>query len=139
MIFVDSNIFLHAFLKPRRVLTRKEKGIKEGAKAIVERLQKGEEFAITTAHLSEVVNIIEAGLGLEQSLGFLAWMGVCENARITPVAMKDYEQALPVARDRGVSANDALAYISMREMDISKVYSFDRHFDQFEGVLRLTE
>ena len=139
MKFVDSNVFLHAYLRPRRELTSKERGIKKRAKAIVEKLHGGEEFTITTAHLSEVVNLIEAGLGLEQSLGFLAWMGACENARISPVAMKDYEQALHVARNRNVSANDALAYVSMQKMDIAEAYSFDQHFDRFEDVERLTK
>ena len=139
MIFVDSNIFLHAFLRPRRELRSREREVKQRSKAIVERLRGGEEFTITTAHLSEVLNIIEAGLGLERSLGFLAWMGACENARITNVSKKDYEQALPVARNRKVSAIDALAYVSMRKMGITEAYTFDRHFDRFEDVTRLTE
>jgi len=70
MRFVDSNVFLHAFLRPRRTLTEREQLVKDEAKSIVKRLEEGEEAATTTVHLSEVVNILETGLGLERSLGF---------------------------------------------------------------------
>jgi predicted nucleic acid-binding protein len=31
-----------------------------------------------------------------------------------------------------VSANDALAYLLMKEHGLDEVYSFDRHFDQLD-------
>ena len=73
MRFVDSNVFLHAFLRPRRELTPRERDIKERAKEIIERIEAGEEVATTTVHISEVINIVESGLGLQESLGLLAW------------------------------------------------------------------
>ena len=135
-IFADSNVFLHAFLVPRRKLTRKEEKIKEGAKAIVSRLEAGEDAAMTAAHLSEVLNIIEAGLGLDRSLGFLAWIGASENVEVMPVDIEDYETALSIAREEKVSANDALAYLSMQRRGIREIYSFDKHFDRFEDIVR---
>jgi predicted nucleic acid-binding protein len=135
--FVDSNVFLHAFLKPRRKLTRQEEKIKNQAKGILRNLEGGEEAATTTAHLSEVLNIIETGLGLDRSLGFLAWVAASENMSIIPVTMEDYEIALPAAKDNHVSANDALAYVSMKGRHIGEIYSFDRHFDQFKDIVRL--
>ena len=83
MRFVDSNIFLHAFLIPRRRLTEQEQRIKEEAKSIVKRIEQDEEVATTTAHLSEVVNMIETGVSLQKSLGFLAWI-ITESIKVYP-------------------------------------------------------
>jgi predicted nucleic acid-binding protein len=136
MRFVDSNVFLHAFLKPRRELSKEEGRVKEAAKEIVRGIEGGEGVAMSTVHLSEVVNIIESGLGLQKSLGFLAWAISSANIDVYPTDVGDYGSALSVARDRGVSANDALAYLLMKEHDLDEVYSFDRHFDLLD-VTRL--
>ena len=137
MRFVDSNVFLHAFLRPRRKLTQGELRVKEEAKAIVERIEGGEEVATSTAHLSEIVNIIESGLGIEKSLGFLAWIFTMDNIEVYSVSLGHYETVLPVAKENGVSANDALAYSFMKNYGLREIYSFDRHFDRFKDVARL--
>lgn len=137
MKFVDSNIFLHAFLTPRRKLTKEEQEVKDDAKAIVERIEGDEEVAMTTAHLSEVVNIIETGLGLEKSLGFLAWVITKDNIQVYPVAIEQYETAMPIAKENRISANDALAYAIMQIHGLKEIYSFDRHFNQLRGIIRL--
>jgi len=136
--FVDSNIFLHAFLIPHRALTREEQHVKDEAKAIVKRIEEGEEVATTTVHLSEVVNIIETGLSLQKSLGFLAWVITSENIKVHPITVEDYEGALLIARENNVSANDALAHLSMKAQGLREIYSFDKHFDQLKGITRLS-
>ena len=138
MKFVDSNVFLHAFLVPRRELSKKEKMTKHQAKSIVKAIEAGKEVAMTTAHLSEVVNIIETGLGLEKSLGFLSWAISSENIKILPVTLESYEGALPIAREAGISANDALACLAMEMNQIREIYTFDKHFDRVKGKRRLT-
>jgi len=134
---VDSNIFLHAFLKPRRKLTQKELKIKDESKAIVKRIEGGEEVAMSTAHLSEVVNIVETSLGLEKSLGFLAWIVTMDNIEVYSVGLGHYETSLPLAKENEISANDALAYSFMRSYGLKEIYSFDRHFDQLKDIVRL--
>jgi len=135
--FVDSNVFLHAFLIPHRALTGEEQHVKDEAKAIVKRIEEGEEVATTTVHLSEVVNIIETGASLQRSLGFLAWVITSENIKVYPVTMGDYEGALLIAKDNDISANDALAHLSMKAQGLAEIYSFDKHFDQIKGIIRL--
>ena len=39
--FIDSNVFIHALLQPRRRLKDHEVQIKEGAKKILERVMEG--------------------------------------------------------------------------------------------------
>jgi len=130
-------MFLHAFLTPRRKLTKEEQKVKDEAKAVVERIDGDEEVAMTTAHLSEVVNIIETGLGLQKSLGFLAWIITNENVKVYPTAIEHYETAMPLAKDKRISASDALAYLSMKTHGLREIYSFDKRFDQLKDVIRL--
>ncbi|MBS7629114.1 type II toxin-antitoxin system VapC family toxin [Candidatus Bathyarchaeota archaeon] len=139
MRFIDSNIFLHAFLIPSRQLTREEQLIKDEAKAIVKRVEEGEEVALTTVHLSEVVNIIEAGLDLHRSLRFLAWAVTSENIKVYPVTAEDYGSAIPLAEDKSISANDALAYLIMKAHGMNEIYTFDRHFGQLREILKLPQ
>jgi len=135
--FVDSNIFLHAFLIPRRKLTGKEMYVKEEAKAIVKRIEGGEDAATTTVHLSEVVNIIETGLSLQKSLELLIWATTSESIKVHPVAVEDYKSVIQLARDSKISANDALAYLSMKTHKLKEIYSFDKHFDRLKDIVRL--
>jgi len=134
---VDSNIFLHAFLKPRRKLTQKELNIKEEAQTIVKEIEAGEEVALSTTHISEVVNIIETSLGLEKSLGFLAWIVTKDNIEVYSVGLGHYETSLPLAKENEISANDALAYLFMKNHGLKEIYSFDKHFDQLKDIVRL--
>jgi len=137
MRFVDSNIFLHAFLTPRRKLTKEEQEVKDESKAIVKRIEDGEEVAMTTVHLSEVVNIVESGLGLQRSLSFLSWVIAKDNIQVYPTAIKDYETALPLAKENDISANDALTYLSMKAHGLTEIYSFDKHFKQLKDIIKL--
>lgn len=134
MRFIDSNVFLHAFLIPRRKLTPEEQRIKDYSKSIVEAVEEGEEVAMTTAHLSEIVNIVETGLGLKQSLGFLAWAVTAKNLSILPTSSEDYEASLVVARDKNIGANDALAYVHMMKQGVGEIYTFDKHYDQLKDI-----
>ena len=132
MRFIDSNVFLHAFLRPRRELSYDERRMKEEAQRIIRLIEEGEEVATTTVHVSEVVNIVESGLGLQRSLGLLAWVVSKPNIQVYPATVDSYERALPVAQERGVSANDALAYLTMRDNGLAEVYTFDKHYDQLD-------
>lgn len=103
----------------------------------MKKVEEGEDVATTVIHLSEVANIIEDGLGLRKSLGFLAWALTSENIKVFPVAAEDYEVGVSLARDNDVSANDALAYLFMNKNKIKEIYSFDKHFDKLKGIVKL--
>ncbi|MCW4049357.1 MAG: type II toxin-antitoxin system VapC family toxin [Candidatus Bathyarchaeota archaeon] len=137
--FIDSNVFLHAFLKPRRILSDEERKVKDQSKIIIGRLEAGEEVYTTTVHLSEVLNIVESGLGLEKSLGFLAWVISTDNIMVSATAIEDYEGAIGTAKEEGISPNDAIAYNAMKSQDITEIYSFDKHFNQLKDIKRIME
>jgi len=136
MRFVDFDIFLHALLIPRRKLTVEEQRVKDESKDIVKRIEEGEEVAMTTAHLSEIVNIIETGLGLQKSLGFLIWVITRSNLLIYSTTVEDYETAMTIAEENNISANDALAYLFMKRRGLTEICSFDRHFNYLNDVTK---
>jgi len=135
--FIDSNVFLHAYLRPNRKLTNQEQSIKDEAKAIIVRVEKGEEVAMTTVHLSEVINIIESSLGVAKSLQFLAQIVTKKTLKVHPTSIEDYGAVLPIAQEKGVGANDALAYLSMKMHKLTEIYSFDKHFNQFKDIQKI--
>ncbi|MGB9760363.1 MAG: type II toxin-antitoxin system VapC family toxin [Thermoproteota archaeon] len=136
--FLDSSIFLHAYLKPRRKLKDTEKKIKENASNILESVERGEEVVISTVHVSEVLNIIEARLGLDRAVHFLEDLLAMENIRIEKVERKDYEEALVISSRFKISPNDAIACAISMRMNISEIYSFDKHFDNVPFMKRVT-
>jgi predicted nucleic acid-binding protein len=104
---------------------------------IVTRLKDGEAAATSTCHLSEVLNILEAGLGLQDSLGFLGWALSRESFKILEVSREDYEASLSIAQDHEIGANDALAYMLMTRHGLNEIYTFDGHFNQFNDIQKL--
>jgi len=132
--FLDSSVFLHAYLKPRRPLTAREETVKAAAQEILRRVEGGERVFTTVVHLSEIANVLESRVGLRGSLGFLARLLSLENVEILPVSRGDYEEALYIAQRFSVSLNDAIAYVKMLERSASEVYTFDKHFTNLPGA-----
>ncbi len=137
MRFIDSNIFLHAFLKPRRNLSKQETRNNEQSKDILERVEQGEEVGLSVVHLSEVLNILESGRGLEIAQGFLAWVISSDNVEVYPVSVEDYEVVLPLSQEYDISPNDALAVNKMRSKNLKEIYSHDKHFKQIQDIRRI--
>lgn len=134
---MDSSVFLHAFLKPRKKLNRLEKLVKKHAKKIIADIEEGEKVVMTVVHVSEVANIIESRLGLSKSISFVARLFSLSNVNVLGVAMEDYEKALLISKRYSVSINDALAYLKMKEYGIKVIYTFDKHFNNFPDIEKL--
>jgi len=65
--FLDANIFIYAYYKPKKLLTQKEEDMKEQAKKIVRNISAGKEQVMTTVvHISEIVNILKNGMTQNQ-------------------------------------------------------------------------
>jgi len=72
MRFLDANVFIYAYYKPKRELTEEQKIMKEKAKEIIRKINDGEEEVITTVvHLSEVCNILKRAMKLHDLQTFL--------------------------------------------------------------------
>ena len=136
MKFLDANVLIYAYTKPKRELTEEEKKIKKKAKDIVGRVNKGENVITTLIHLSEVVNVLEKTAPIPALSKFLKGILSMDNVKVLGVSREDYLAATDTATTQGIGVNDALAVIKMREEKISEIYSFDKHFDLIEGITR---
>jgi predicted nucleic acid-binding protein len=138
MKFLDANVFVYAYYKPRRRLTPKEEQMKEHAKKIITDVSKGTEQVTTTVvHLSEIVNILKHGMPLEQLNRVIQGLFMLDNVRIEGVTRDAYFAATELGDDLMLEANDALAIDVMRQNDLKEVYSFDEDFEKIEGITRI--
>jgi predicted nucleic acid-binding protein len=137
--YVDANVFVYAFLKPKRKLQPHEVAIKEAAKKIVARISAGEEAATSVVHFSEVCNVIDDYLPFEEALALEKGLLLLENIQIHEVTQEDYLNAVSISEQHHLGINDSLAYVVAKRLEISKLYSFDKDFDCFADVERLAE
>jgi hypothetical protein len=135
--FLDSSVFLYAYIRSRRRPPPEVEDDKRMAQAIIRRVQGGEMVTTTVVHVSETANILEARAPLEEARSIILDILNMDTIRVTPVDSARYLRAVQVAEAHGVGTNDALAYVAMVEGGVSEVYSFDRHFDVLPGVTRL--
>jgi predicted nucleic acid-binding protein len=137
--FVDANVFVYAFLKPKRKLQPHEQKIKDAAKKIVTRINEGEETVTSVVHFSEICNILEDHFPFKEAYSIEKGLLLMDNIAIKEVSEEDYLKALAIAEDQQVGANDALAYVLMQEAGITRIYSFDKDFNEFKDIHTTTE
>jgi predicted nucleic acid-binding protein len=138
MRFLDANVFIYAYYKPKKQLTQKEMQMKEQAKKIITSVSQGKEnVIITVVHVSEMVNILKHGMRPDQVTAIIRGLFMLDNVRILDVTRDAYFAATELGDDLKLEANDALAIDVMRLNNIREMYSFDEDFDQIEGIARL--
>lgn len=136
-VFVDANVFVYAFLKTKRQLHANELEIKQAAKDIVARINKGEKVTTSVVHFSEVCNVLEDHLPSQEAVQLEKGLLYRENVSIYAVTQEDYIKAISIAEDHKVGVNDALAYVLMKEQAIDTIYSFDKDLDTFTDIQRV--
>ena len=138
MRFLDANVFVYAYYKPKRQLSQKEKQMKEYAKKIISDMSEGKEELFTTVvHLAEVVNILKHGMPLEPLNNLVLGLFMLDNLRIYGVSREAYFAATELGDDLRLESNDALAVDVMRQNNVKEMYSFDEDFNGIEGISRL--
>ena len=138
MRFLDANIFIYAYYKPKRQLTQKESQMKDYAKKIIASISQGKEEVITTVmHVSEIVNILKQGMPLDQLITVIRGLFMLDNVKIKGVTREAYFAATELGDDLKLDINDALAVDIMRLNSLKEIYSFDEDFDRIEGITRL--
>ena len=134
--FIDSNVFIHAFLKTSRKLEKHEENIKEGAKCIILRVEEGEEVTTTVVHISEVANILEARMS-KDAKEILSTLTSLRNLTLIDVIGESYRTAIQTSELLNIGVNDTLVYNTMKVKGITEVYSFDKDFDGLPGIRRI--
>jgi predicted nucleic acid-binding protein len=140
MRFLDANVFIYAYYKPKKQLTEKERQMKEYAKKIISSISDGKEEVVTTVvHISEVVNILKHGISQDQLILILRGLFMLDNLKIVDVTKNAYFAATELGEDLKLEPNDALAVDVMRQNGISEIYSFDDHFSQIDDLVKLPD
>jgi len=131
MRFLDANIFIYAYYKPRKELSEKARWMKEESKKILKKINDGEEIVTTVVHLSEVNNFLKKSMDMATLQNLFLELYSLENFKIFDVRAENYLAAIAMMAETGLDANDCLALKVMRGMDIKEMYSFDRGFERF--------
>ena len=139
MRFIDSSVFLYAFLKPKRPLPENILRLKESAKRILTRIEEGEEVATTVVHVSEVANILESYISKAKSIDYIEAILTKQTIHVYDVTPATYTEAVLRAREYLIGVNDALALVYMEMLGINEIYSFDKDFDKVKWVKRVHE
>ncbi len=138
MRFLDANIFIYAFYKPKKPLTEKEETTKEQAKRIISNVSQGKEQVMTTVvHISEMVNILKNGMPRDLLTRTILGLFMLDNVKIVDVTKDAYFAAVEMGEDFKLEPNDSLAVDIMRQNDVTEIYSFDDHFNKIDGITRL--
>ncbi len=138
MKFLDANIFIYAYYKSSRRLSEKGQEMKDQAQKIISDISEGKEEVVTTVvHISEVVNILKKGLTRELLNTTILGLFMLDNLTLVDVTKAEYFAAIAYGDDLNLEPNDALAVDIMHQKGIEEIYSFDKHFDQVEGITRL--
>ena len=135
--FLDSTIFLYAFIKPLKEPPPKLREDKKKAQDIVRRIQEGEKVATTVVHISEIANILEARTPPSNARSIIMSILNNENIKVFNVKDREYVNAVEAAEIYNIGINNALAYNLLQKNGITEVYSFDKHFDKLPGIQRL--
>ena len=138
MKFLDANVFIYAYYKPKKQLSVKEKQMKEQAKKIITDVSQGREQAITTiVHVSEMVNILKHGMPPEKLTEVIRGLLMLDNLNVQGVSKEAYFAANELGDDLKLEANDALAIDVMKSNNVTEIFTFDEDFDRVEGIIRI--
>ena len=138
MRFLDANIFIYAYYRPKKQLTEKEEAMKDQAKKIVSNISQGKEQVTTTVvHISEIVNILKNGLAQDQLTQIILGLFMLNNVKIMEVTKDSYFAAAELGEDLKLEPNDALAVNIMRQNEIAEIYTFDEHFTNIDGIIKI--
>jgi predicted nucleic acid-binding protein len=135
--FIDSNVFVYAYVKPKREISEKVSRMKEKAKEILMKINYGEERVVTSVvHMSEIANVVESLSSISKSIEIIENILNNKNIIVKDVTTQDYIEAVRVANREKVSVNDALAYVIMRNNNISEIFTFDeKHFKKLNVTI----
>jgi len=131
MRFLDANIFIYAYYKPGKELSKKAKIMKEESKKILKAINSGEKVVTTIVHLSEINNFLKKSMDMISLKNLFLDLYSLENVKIVGMNAEDYLAAIAMMTETGQDANDCLALKVMKDLEIKKIYSFDRGFERF--------
>src|SRR4030065_1614876 len=108
MRFLDANMFIYAYYKPKKQLTPREKQMKEFAQKIISSISHGkEEVMMTVVHVSEVANILKHGMPSDKLAVPIRGLFMVDNLRIIGISREAYFAATERGDDLKLKPNEA--------------------------------
>lgn len=138
MRFIDANVFLYSYLT-RATPSSDEKLRRRLADKILTQVDGGERVVTSVVHLSEVANVLEDRMPLQQQTRLFESILLNKFIEVKEVTKELYSIAVSFSADNKIGINDALAVILMQRENITGIYSFDSDFDDILGITRLIE
>ena len=136
MIYLDTNVFIYAYFKPKEIsLTPKVKWMKSEAKNVIEKLNnESEKFCISLIQLSEVVNILKMTLMWEDLRRFLLGLISNNSLQIFEISKLLYINSIDKITKYNMDSNDISAYLIMKENNINQIFTFDKKFRNLKDI-----
>jgi predicted nucleic acid-binding protein len=130
--FVDANVFLYTLIgSPKRDF--------DTSKAILKRVEEGEEAITSLAVIQEVVDWLEYNGRKKEAGVFLAAVNSYTKMKKVSNRWRDFPRASAEAEKEDIDFVDALTLAVMRREKIAEVYSKDKDFDRIAGINRVFE
>jgi len=130
--FVDANVFLYTLVgSPKRDF--------DTSKAILKRVEEGEEAITSLAVIQEVVDWLEYNGRKKEAGVFLAAVNSYTKMKKVSNKWRDFPRASAEAEKEDIDFVDALTLAVMRREKIAEVYSKDKDFDRIAGIKRVFE
>jgi predicted nucleic acid-binding protein len=130
--FVDANVFLYTLIgSPKRDF--------DTSRAILKRVEEGEEAMTSLAVIQEVVDWLEYNGRKKEAGVFLAAVNSYTKMKKVSNRWRDFPRASTEAEKESIDFVDALTLAVMRREKIAEVYSNDKDFDRIAGIKRVFE
>lgn len=129
LYFVDANIFLEVELEDAR---------KEECKRFLKTVILGEERALTSDFIlySVLLELVRKST-LKRAKDFLTFLEALENLEIYRPTLKAIFVAINKMKEYNLNFDDALIVACMLTNKITKLVSFDKHFDKVREIKRV--
>lgn len=132
MRFVDANVFIYE-------VTQSPKDDFETAGKILQRIEQGEEAAISLPVIQEVIKWFEYNKRKKEVGSFLLYLNSYLSLNKFSATWDDFLHALDDMNKKQIGFVDSLTLQIMKQHEITEIYSSDKDFDRIDWVKRIWE
>jgi len=131
--FIDSNVFIYHI--------DKNPVFGEVSKAILQRVERGEEAFTSTLVMEEVIIHVEQEYSPRDIPTVIHSILSYSSLRIVPYTIDDILRAGEILKNTNFSIDwdDAVIATVMERLEIGEIYSNDHHFDKIPSLKRIFE
>ncbi len=132
MRFVDANVFIYQIMQS-------PKEDYEISERILQRIERGEETAISLSVIQEVIKWLEYNHRKKEIGNFLIAINSYISINKISIAWENFLPSLENMNKKQISFVDSLTLQIMSAYKINEIYSSDKDFDRIDWVKRIWE